>query len=56
VFSVEPLNFRNVSDPQTTQHYKSEGWWGEQTIADLIADLADRCPDAAAFITAEHRL
>ena len=37
-------------DPAVAAAYVAEGWWGTETLADLVARHADERPDGAAFI------
>src|SRR3954453_19064179 len=50
-----PSGFRNVADPADAARYRSEGWWGDETIGDRVRQLAATKPDAPAFITEDHR-
>ena len=54
--SADSFHFRSVVDPEMAAAYRAAGWWGDVTVADLVDDHARTRPDAAAFITPEHRL
>jgi acyl-CoA synthetase len=48
--------FRSMVDPERAAAYRAAGWWGDQTVADLVARHAVERPHEPAVITAEHRL
>jgi acyl-CoA synthetase len=50
---VTPDRFRNVTPPDLAKEYRERGWWGDATLATVVAGHAARRPDAPAFLT-EH--
>ncbi|GJM36959.1 MAG: cyclohexanecarboxylate-CoA ligase [Acidimicrobiales bacterium] len=53
---VGPGAFRSVVDPAVAASYRSDGWWGDITIANLVASHARTRPDRSAFVTEAGRL
>lgn len=51
-----PAQFRNAVDPDLAVRYRAEGYWGDVTVADLVAAHAVATPDAPAFVTPEGTL
>ncbi|MGE3618942.1 MAG: class I adenylate-forming enzyme family protein [Acidimicrobiia bacterium] len=47
--------FRRIPDAETAARYRAEGWWGDVTLADRIAELAATRPEDTAFITGHGR-
>src|ERR1700729_1543943 len=45
--------FRNVTPPELAKEYRERGWWGDATLATVVAGHAARRPDGPAFFT-EH--
>jgi acyl-CoA synthetase len=43
-------------DPDLAATYRAAGWWGDQTVSDLVAGHAAARPDDPALITYHHRL
>lgn len=48
--------FRNMVDTELAAAYRAAGWWGDHTVADLVADLAAVRPSDPAVITRDDRL
>lgn len=48
--------FRNVVDPALAARYRAEGWWGDTTLADHVAEHVRLRPDAAAYVTPHGRV
>ena len=48
--------FRNMVDPDLAAAYRAGGWWGDKTVADLVAAHANARPGDPALITDHHRL
>lgn len=46
----------NTVDPRQAAHYRAQGWWGDDSLADHVDRLAVEHPDAVAFISGDHRL
>lgn len=43
-------------DPQLVEEFHRQGWWGDRTIAERVAELATTDPDGIAYVTAASRL
>jgi acyl-CoA synthetase len=43
-------------DPERAARYRADGFWGDRTLADFVADHAHSRPDADAYVTADDRL
>jgi len=54
---VNPLDIARSlrADPEAAALYRSKGWWGDETLAPRIADLARIKPDASAYVTPDGR-
>ncbi|HTW98546.1 MAG TPA: class I adenylate-forming enzyme family protein [Acidimicrobiales bacterium] len=50
------IRFRNAADPELALRFRREGFWGDVTVADLVARHATARPDHPAFVTPEGRL
>lgn len=50
---VSREHFRNVVPPDLAEQYRAAGWWGDVTLAAVVAGHAARKPDAPAYLT-EH--
>lgn len=48
--------FRSMVDPERAAAYRAAGWWGDQTVADLVAQRAATGPSDPALITRDDRL
>ncbi|HEY8523675.1 MAG TPA: class I adenylate-forming enzyme family protein [Acidimicrobiales bacterium] len=48
--------FRNVVDPALAAEYRAQGWWGDETLADVVRRHAAERPDATAFVADAGRL
>jgi acyl-CoA synthetase len=48
--------FRQVVDPELAAAYRARGWWGDVTVADLVARHARAAPDAPALVADAGRL
>lgn len=53
---VGPDAFRSVVDPGVAAAYRRDGWWGDLTVADLVAGHAREHPNRPAFVTEAGRL
>jgi acyl-CoA synthetase len=53
---VSEERFRQVVDPRVAAEYRARGWWGDVTLADLVAQHARTRPQAPALVTAGGRL
>jgi acyl-CoA synthetase len=51
-----PAPFRDVVDPQLAAEYRARGWWGDRTLADVVAGHARRTPAAPALAADAGRL
>ena len=51
--NVSRGHFRNVTPPDLAAKYHAAGWWGDTTLAAVVAGHASSKPDAAAYHT-EH--
>jgi acyl-CoA synthetase len=56
IVSLVGAAFRSMVDPERAAAYRAAGWWGDQTVADLVARHAVERPHEPAVITTEHRL
>jgi acyl-CoA synthetase len=50
---VSRERFRNLTPPDLAAEYRAAGWWGDTTLAEVVAGHASSRPDAAAYHT-EH--
>lgn len=41
----------SVIDPEIAQHYRSKGWWRDETLSDDVAGAAARHPDKVAIVS-----
>jgi acyl-CoA synthetase len=48
-----PSGFRNVVDPSAATRFREQGWWGDVTVADLVARNATANPSGHAFVSPE---
>ena len=48
--------FRSMVDPERAAAYRAAGWWGDQTVADLVAQQVTVRPSDPALITRDDRL
>jgi acyl-CoA synthetase len=48
--------FRSMVDPERAAAYRAAGWWGDLTVADLVARQATVCPSDRALVTRDDRL
>jgi acyl-CoA synthetase len=46
-------HFRSVTPPELAREYRAAGWWGDVTLAQVVAGHAKARPEAAAYLT-EH--
>jgi acyl-CoA synthetase len=54
--SSEGAGFRSMVEPGVAAAYRAAGWWGDQTVADLVARHAGARPQDPALITQDDRL
>ena len=47
---MEPV-FRSIADASLAAEYRARGWWGDVTLADIVAHWAEERGDAPAFVT-----
>src|SRR5580700_158265 len=50
------IQFRSVVDSEKAERYRAAGWWGDETVADLVERNAREQPAGAAFISPDHRM
>jgi acyl-CoA synthetase len=43
-------DFRRVVDPDLARHYREQGWWADDTLADSLSRWAAEQPDAPAYV------
>jgi acyl-CoA synthetase len=54
--SAEGAGIRSMVDPEMAAAYRVAGWWGDRTVADLVAHHATVRPSDPAVITRDDRL
>jgi acyl-CoA synthetase len=43
------------ADPAVAAEYRADGWWGDRTLGETLAEHATATPDAPAYVTADER-